>query len=551
MKRAKVLLFIIVILASILRLYQLGKTPISLEWDEVAIGYDAYSILRTGKDQFGQFLPINFRSLDDYKPPLYVYSAIPTIALFGLTEFAVRLPSALFGIAAVILTYYLVLELFLETHNNTKYYAALLSSLLLAISPWHLQFSRAVFETNLSVAVTLAAVFLFMKGIHGNRHMFIPSVLFFGLALFSYHSTRVVTPLLLLSLLILFKKKLPGKKVLVYFFLIYGLFVYFFIPIAISRDAQIRFLVTNDLQIEDYMSESAKLSLEDKTLGFDIGGKIFHNRRLSYINFENFKRISVNYLKHFSPEFLFVNGDAPLHHAPGFGMMYLFELPFFVAGIFFYLKKFVNRHNFILLIWLLLGPLPAAVTWQSPHSVRSEIILPTLQVFTAIGVIQLFGLLRNESKILSRLTIIVLLPIFIYGIGLYLHQYYIHTNFELSRNWLYGRKEAVETTENLKNNYDKVLVSLKVDMPYIFWLFYSKYPPEKYLAEGGTVSGGFADERNHFDKYEFRNFDYNSLPSAQNLLLVGIPKDFPADARIIKTIYYLDGSEALKIGTTK
>src|SRR3990172_10102 len=145
MKRVLALLGVITFIAVFLRLFNLGKTPIALEWDEVALGYDAYSIIQTGRDQFGHFLPINFRSLDDWKPPLYVYSSIPGIFLFGLNDFTVRLPSAVFG-----------------------------------------------------------------------------------LGLFSYHSTRVVTPLLLISLIILFRRQLPDKKTLIGFFGIYLVFWLFF-----------------------------------------------------------------------------------------------------------------------------------------------------------------------------------------------------------------------------------------------------------------------------------------------------------------------------------
>src|SRR3990167_7497178 len=98
MKRFFILFLAILLIAGTLRLFYLGKTPISLEWDEVALGYDAYSIIETGRDQFGKFLPITFRSLDDYKPPLYVYMAIPSIFIFGLSEFATRLPAAVFGV---------------------------------------------------------------------------------------------------------------------------------------------------------------------------------------------------------------------------------------------------------------------------------------------------------------------------------------------------------------------------------------------------------------------------------------------------------------------
>src|SRR3990167_4542495 len=108
----KYLFIAIIVLASVLRFWQLGKVPISPDWDETALGYNAYSILKTGRDEYGTFLPKTLRSFDDYKPPLYAYLAIPSIALFGLNTWAVRVPSAVMGVLAVIGTYYLVIELF-------------------------------------------------------------------------------------------------------------------------------------------------------------------------------------------------------------------------------------------------------------------------------------------------------------------------------------------------------------------------------------------------------------------------------------------------------
>jgi len=547
MKRVWIL-FLIILFAAILRLYYLGKTPISLEWDEVALGYDAYSILKTGRDQFGQFLPLTFRSIDDYKPPLYIYADVPAVFIFGLNEFSARFPSAIFGIIAVALTYYLVLEIFRDRKKREKHLLALLASLFLAISPWHLQFSRAAFETNLSVTITISAVLFFLKGIKGNSQSFILSSVFFGLALFSYHSTRVVTPLLLLSLFLIFHQSLPSRKNVFFFWIIYFFFVYFFIPIASSKEAQIRFLATNDLNISYYQEQAAKLIAQDQTIGAEFAGRIFHNRRLAMLNYENVTKFLHNYLAHFSPEFLFVKGDVPLHHAPGFGMMYFFDFPLLMLGVIFYLIKYKSRRSLILPIWLLLSPIPAAVTWQSPHAVRTEIILPTLQIFSAIGLLELFLFIRNESRHFYLIASILSSAIFFFGFGSYLHQYYAHTNIELSENWLYGRKETALFTEKEKAKYDKVIVSSKVDMPYIFWLFYTKYPPEKLLAEGGTISGGFAETKNHFDKYEFHGFDYETIKkSNEKILLVGIPTEFHSDADVLKTIYYLDGTPALKI----
>lgn len=559
MDRVKILLILIVFLGAVLRLYQLGKTPISLEWDEVAIGYDAYSILKTGRDQFGKFLPITFRSLDDYKPPIYEYATIPSVVLFDLSEFGVRFPSALFGTLTVFLTYLLVKLVFEQVPNlrSKSTQIALIAAFLLAISPWHLQFSRAAFEVNLSVFITVAAVTSFLAGLK-NQKYFLLSALLFGLDLFSYHSTRVVTPLLLVSLFLIFNRQLPAKKTVIKFATIYGLFFLIFLPILFSADAQIRFKATNIFNPgARYLDEKdlEKIYLDkriyDKNAGFEMAGKIFHNQRLIYMDYDTLKKAFGKYISHFGFEYLFIKGDAPLHHAPDFGLLYIWELPFILAGLFFILHKGLNRYTLILPLWMLFAPLPVAVTREAPHAVRSELFLPLFQIFTAVGVVILFDKIKRESKwvIIS----LVFWSIFLLTVNnaYYLHQYYVHTNYELSKNWLYGRKEAALFTERLKQNYDRVLVSLKVDMPYIFWLFYTKYPPAKYLSEGGTISGGFADERNRFDKYEFRNFNYNNIPKTEKLLLVGTPADFPPDAKILKTIYYLDGTEALKIAENR
>ena len=151
------LLFFILLFFLITRLYQIESVPASLYWDEASLGYNAYAILTTGHDEHGERFPITrFIAFGDYKPPGYIYAAVPAIFLFGLTEFAVRFPSAVSGILMVVLTYVLVLKLF----SNQK--AALLSSLLLAISPWSLQLSRAAFEAHLAAMLNLAGITSFV-----------------------------------------------------------------------------------------------------------------------------------------------------------------------------------------------------------------------------------------------------------------------------------------------------------------------------------------------------------------------------------------------------
>ncbi|MBI2617156.1 glycosyltransferase family 39 protein [Candidatus Gottesmanbacteria bacterium] len=553
--KTRYILFGIVIIAFLLRLFYLGKTPLALEWDEVALGYDAYSILTTGKDQFGKFLPSTFRSLDDYKPPIYEYLTVPSVFIFGLTPFATRLPSAVFGSLAVVMTFFLGQTIFskISVTKNYSIYISLLSSLLLAVSPWHLQFSRAAFEVNVSVFITISAIVLFLRGLTSPKLFFI-SALLFGIDLFSYHSTRVVSPLLLITLFYLFNRKLPPRRIVGIFLAIYILFIILVFPILISKDAQIRFTATNIftpgaryLDEKDLPRQFLQERIKDENAGFAFAGKIFHNARLIYTDYDTLKKALGNYLSNFSFEYLFVKGDAPLHHAPGFGLLYILELPFLVVGIVFLLLKGFNRYSAFTLLWMAVAPITNAVTREAPHAVRTELILPTYQLFTAFGMSVVFMLLQKQSRwaIVTGITCITFL--FVISLASYLHQYYVHTNYEFSKFWMSGRKEAVEYTERHKNEYEKIYVSLHLEMPHMFWLFYTKYPPPLYLAQGGTVSGGFADERNHFDKYYFRNFTYPENPSEGKILYVGLPRDFPPGVAIKETIYYLNGEKAIII----
>src|SRR3989344_4593815 len=142
----KIILLFIILLASVLRLYKLEAVPPSLYWDEASLGYNAYSILISARDEYGTFLPLtNFAAFGDYKPPGYIYAAVPSIAIFGLSDFAIRFPSAFFGVLTVLLTYFLTKKLF------ESEVIAQVATLFLAISPWHLQFSRGAFEANLGL----------------------------------------------------------------------------------------------------------------------------------------------------------------------------------------------------------------------------------------------------------------------------------------------------------------------------------------------------------------------------------------------------------------
>lgn len=535
--QGKLILLLILILAAFLRFYQLGTNPPSVDWDEAASGYNAYSILKTGHDEYGYFMPLFFRSFDDYKPPLYTYLVVPAVALLGLNDFAVRFPSAVLGFFAVLMTYLLVKELFKNKN------IALISALFLAISPWHLQFSRVAFETNSAIFWSVLGTWAFLKGVSAKKKMLMLymsiSAVAFGADIFMYHNARVFVPMFGFVLIILFGKTLyENLKYLIIPALITIGFVAVLIPIIFSVSGQMRFKGTTIFAIDAPRAKAADLVSLDEKYNLGFIGQIFHNRRFVYVPV-----IIENYLSHFRPEYLLLTADMDRHHAPLVGLIYLWDLPFILAGMYFLAKNKYPRSTKIMIFWwFLIAPVAASVTWGVPHSLRTEIYLPTFQIFSTLGIYNIYRLAKRKKLFLSlAVTLLVI------NFTFYLIQYYLVMPRVFSKSWLYGRKEAVQITEMLKNNYERVIVSNNLEQPYMYWLYYSKYDPSTYIKNGGTVSGGFLEERNKFDKYLFKTIDYKKQQSEARTLFVGVPTDFPDDVKPLKTIYYLDGKPAVEI----
>jgi len=201
-------ILLILLLASILRLGFLGQFPAGFNQDEASNGYDAYSILLTGKDRHGDFFPITLQGFSDrvdHRSPVYAYSAVPFVYLFGLNIFSTRLPVAVFGILTVLFLYVLVKELF---HNKK---IALLAAGLLAISPWHIFMSRFAHEPSLVPFYFVAGLYFWIKGTSGkSKYLSIGSV-FFGLLLYNYPITRLFFPLFIVGYIVIFWEKISKR----------------------------------------------------------------------------------------------------------------------------------------------------------------------------------------------------------------------------------------------------------------------------------------------------------------------------------------------------
>jgi len=540
------LLIGIIILAAVLRLWQLGQIPPSQDWDEVALGYDAYSLIHTGRDEFGKFLPVVLRSFDDYKPALYAYLAVPSVYVFGLTAFAVRFPSAVFGILSVLAVFFLVRELF----ENYKYkdYLALITSFLLAISPWSIQFSRVGFESNVGTALNIFVVLFFLKGLKKPWFLSL-SAIFAGLAIYAYQSEKVFTPLLVLVLALIYHKGLLGnKKKYIASALVIGAFVVLPMILYMLTDNS-SFLRLKGTSIFNYQTEILSTQVQDikrDDLNNDKLGFILDNRRLVYA-----KTIVGGYLSHFDLNWLFIRGDIERHHAPNMGLLYLYELPFLLLGLYFLafgseVAGFNKKTKLLVFSWLLLAPLPASITTGVPHAVRTLNFLPTFQIITALGILSAF-IYMNKFKRLKYFLMVILAGVFIFNFTYYLDQYFVQLNYYDSSDWQYGYKQAVDEVKLLQGNYKQVVVSDEqpMDKSYMFFLFYLQYPPNEYQKVGETSSGGYA-AHHAFGKYVFRAINWQKDSQMKDTLFVGTAGEIPTAASM-KIINNLDGTPAIKI----
>src|SRR3989344_1096269 len=528
----------IILIAAVLRLWQIGQVPPSPDWDEAALGYNAYSILKTGRDEYGTWLPVVLRSFDDYKPPLYMYLAIPFVGLFGLETWAVRLPSAIAGILAVIGTYFLVKELLPNSKRfviwNLSFGIPGVAALLLAISPWHIQFSRIAFEANISVTINIWAVFLFLRGLRKRIFLYL-SAFIFGLGFYAYHSERIFLPILVITLVVLYRKELLKKRreflfaAIVGFVTISPILLTFLDPATLSR-----LRGTSSFADQTPLLSRSVAKLERDAQTANPWGIVFDNRRIVWVN-----TLLEGYLSHYSLRWLFLTGDNPRHHAPDMGLLYLWELPFFLWGIYLLAIR-GGQTSKVLFSWLLIAPIAASPTTELPHAIRSIVFLPTFQIFIAVGVLECFGWLRKKKNLFGGAVLLLLGLLVFLNAAYYFHMYFGHTSQEFSKYWQYGYAQAVDYVQKHKDQYKKIVISTKLEQPHMFFLYYLKYDPQKYLAEGGTASGGFAEMRNKFDIYEFRPIDWEKEIKDGMTLFIGTPQEISSN--IVETISYLDGT---------
>lgn len=538
-KFKRYLLFGIVILAFILRFYRLDSYP-AINADEAAIGYNAYSLIQTGKDEHDNPWPIHFQSFNDYKPGLYFYIILPFVKLFGLNDWVVRSPAAFLGVLTVPVLYGLILEL------TKKKNLALTSAFFLAISPWHIHFSRGGWEVNVATFFIVTGVWLFLKGFKNSKFYYL-SVISFVLALYTYHAARVIVPFLCLGLFAIYFSDIKRNFSKILFAGIFGIIL--LLPLAreligggaTSRLAGVGLFADPGprSRIEEQRGEHDNFS--------SIAPKLLHNKAVNYgLAFLE------NWGKHFHGEFLFLSGDEiQRNRVPETGQMYLFDMVFVGVGILVLIRNF-KKEDKLIIWWLVVSPVAAALTFQAPHALRAQNMIIPLVVISAAGLVALIELIKNvlSYKNLAKVTYVLIAVAIAWNFGRYLHMYWVHMAKEYTFSSQYGLRELVDYVQKNQDKYQKVLVTDRYDQPYILFLYYLKYSPSEFQKiHTLTPRDGFGFSTvNHFDKYYFTSIKFDQArPENPNSLIIGTDEEIPEEANIIKEIYGPNGRPVFQI----
>lgn len=533
----KWLLIGILALGFLLRVIGISNHPSGFTPDEASFGYDAYSILKTGKDQWGNAFPLVLKSFGDYKAPLYTYILIPFVAVGGLNKEVVRLPNAIVGTLAILATYFLVLELF--KNKNT----ALVASFLLAISSWHIMMSRGAFEANLTTFFLPLGLYFLLKGLKNNNFLYLGS-LTLGLNLFTYHSAKIITPSVIIFFILLYRKELLKiKKVNILFsgiiLAIFGTLTLYTFTIGAGTRAK-------DVSIFNGAVEEASVFYHQSINSGNnpLIAKLTYNKFTIDVN-----RFFRNYLSYFSPQFLFTSGPAEATYGmiPGRGVLYLFEVPFIILSLVFLIKSDEKRNYLLILFWILAAPIAAALaTGPGYAGNRAEAMLPALTIIIALGFSQIPW---SKNKFFTFLYFVISAVLFMS----YLQDYFITSPVKTSQAMLYGNYEAAVWLNQNVNSNIKVVVDKALSEPHIYIAFAYKWDPKSY--QEATSEWHLGNDINWVDQipdYKLGNFEFKSIhlkdfSKTNNIYLVGKPDVFPDNSKVDKTFLYPNGNPAIEI----
>ncbi|MGH7246133.1 MAG: ArnT family glycosyltransferase [Candidatus Levyibacteriota bacterium] len=500
----------ICLLGLFLRFYKISSIPPGLERDETSIGYNAYSILQTGKDEYGKTFPLYFQAFGEYKLPGYIYASVIPIKLFGLNAFSVRFISALSG-SLTIFFLYLLLQHLTKSKNS---FFPIIGTFLLAINPWHIHFSRGAFEVTLALFFLVVGTWLFFIS-EKKKVLLIFAILFIMLAAYTYNIARIFSPVLLLSLFFFTKNQIKFSKKLFISSFVWAIIL--FLPIILTLRAAGGASSASGAII--FSSADTKATLLEFKSYLVTGYPIIFSKIFFSIPILLIWQYIINIISYISIPFFFLTGSSHGNHGIGnVGEFYLFELPTILIGLFFIFKEKIAWAK-IYIPWAIGIILIAALTKDNPYATRSFFLIIPFIIFSAIGleqIVKYFFALKNIGKIFLLLCLLFAA----FNIMYYFTSYYFRFPTLYAKAWNQQDQALSNYIEKNQDAYKEVIFDTKANFPYTSFLFYSAYPPKKFQSEEvryAADSEGFTMVKS-FGEYEFT--DNLSKVTSPNTLIV-------------------------------
>ncbi len=445
--RSNPLLILIFAVGAFIRLWYGGSLPPGLNQDEASIGYDAYAILHHGVDRNGVSLPVHLIAWGSGQNALYAYLSMPFIYVFGLNEWSVRAVSMLMGLIGMGTMYGIGRKLFDSRRG------ALIVLFLTAICPWHVMMSRWALESNLFPTLALLAVYFLLLGLerprwlfgftvmlalsmyaYGTAYFFVP-VFALAAAIYLWVSGRIKPPLLLAHGALLALLSLP-------------ILLFLYINRADKSEIVTPFFTIPKLTVPRVEQVSSVFS-----------GKVAEGiaARLRSLL-----------------ELLISGTDGlPWNAMPDFGYLYPIAIPFLVIGIGVIAgKAFVAKSapHVIVGLWLITAMLMGLIIDINMN--RMNIVFYPLILLASAGVVWSGEQIRHSLKLsIAAFTIFF---------AMFGWQYFTKYPEEIGPSFYESFGDAIRYASDATDG--PIYVTDKVNMPYIYVLFYEKIHPEAFAS---------------------------------------------------------------------
>lgn len=476
-----------------LRTIALGNVPAGFNQDEACNGYDAWCLLHTGRDQHGNRFPVLIQAFNDYRMPLFDYSLIVPLAVFGLHPATVRLGAALWGIADLIAMAVLATEL-------VGLRGAVIAVFLMAVSPWHLPLSRFGVEAitaSATVTIATACALTALRRRHGR--WLLGAGLFFGAALYSYAIAKAFVPLMIVWLAIIYWRELrPVRR-----HAVAGL-----ISVVVCAIPQALLLLGHS------GATMARFEQISAVHGLSWSAAV--------------RQVGWGWLSNFAPGYLFLRGSADLQlHPPGFGQLLTIQSAMVFLALCALASASYRRLAVFLLGWLALAAIPAALIRPPHHPLHGVLMIAPWTLLSALGMVFLFDFAQLASTIRIAMATVILLVALAEGIS-FSTFYFTRYPAIAAASFQDGLAAAIKFIASERHGYPVVL-SGRINQPYIYVLFFDRYPPRRFQGERKWQGHGLFSPVMHFDRYIVGNpaWEYRLMPHGIFLFTAGEPLPAP------------------------